>query len=375
LFLKLFILNICNTFLFKTLSGMKILKILLFIVIGIVALFAIMGIFAKHEYRIERSTTIYAPRDTVLQQVRFFKHFHAWSPWSKIDDSMQWSIEGTDGEVGAVYNYKGNGDVGEGRQIIKSITPNRVDIDIVMVKPWQRTIPTWFEMTEKGDSTEVLWVYDMYVPFPWNGMAMLTDVNSFVGKDFERGLGNLKKLCENLAHKKYRGYEVLVESVPESYFLGIRGLVPFDSMKIFSDSSFALVNDAIAANNLTAAGILTNLYWSWDTLVKAADMAVAMPVAASVQKLTGAASLFTLPAADSALVINHYGKYDSIVNAHFAMDDYMLEHKLVNIPPVVEMYITDPSKEPDTLKWLTRLIYFVKPKTDSIPPSQVPLQK
>lgn len=354
---------------------MKILKILLYIVFSLVALLAIMGLFAKKGYRIERSTTIYAPRDTVYEQVRFFKHFHAWSPWSKIDDSMEWSIEGADGEVGAVYHWKGNGDVGAGRQIIRAITPGRIDIDIDMEKPWKRIVPTWFELKEKGDSTEVIWVYDMYVPFPWNGMAMLTDVNSFVGKDFERGLGNLKKLCENLAHKKYRGYEVLVEAVPESYFLGVRGMVPFDSMKIFFDSSFALVNGAIADNKLTVTGPPTNLYWMWDTLVKATDMAVAMPVAIAKQKLTGKPGLYTIPAADSALVINFYGKYDSIGNAHYAMDEYMTEHKLVNIPPVVETYVTDPSKEPDTLKWLTRLIYYVKPKTDSIPPSQAPLQK
>lgn len=354
---------------------MKILKILLYIVLSLVALLVIMGLFAKKEYRIERSTMIYAPRDTVYEQVRFFKHFHAWSPWSKIDDSMQWSIEGADGEVGAVYQWKGNKDVGTGRQTLKSKSPDRIDYELAFLEPWENTAPTWFEMKEKGDSTQVTWVFNMHVPFPWNGMAMLTDVNSFVGKDFERGLGNLKKLCENLAHKKYRGYEVLVEAVPEHYFLGLRGLVAFDSMKLFFDSSFVQLNSDIAANKLTVAGPPANFYWMWDTIAKTTDMAVAMPVALATQKLTGKASLFTFPAADSALVINFYGKYDSIGNAHLAMEDYMLEHKLANIPPVVETYITDPGKEPDTLKWLTRIVYYVKPKTDSIPPLQVPLQK
>jgi effector-binding domain-containing protein len=354
---------------------MKALKILLYVVVGLVVLFLLMGLFAKKDYRIERSTMIYAPRDTVFEQVRYFKNFHAWSPWSKIDDNMQWSVEGADGEVGAVYRWKGNDDVGEGAQTLKSVSPERIDIELAFKEPWENTVPTWFELLEKGDSTKITWIFDMKIPFPWNGLAMLTDVNSFVGKDFERGLGNLKKLCENLAHKKYRGYEVLIEKVPESYFLGVRGTVAFDSMKLFFDSAFALVNGGIPANKLTVAGPPTNLYWMWDTLSKTTDMAVAMPVSAAVKKPVGGVVSYTLPAADSALVINFYGKYDSIGNAHYAMDDYMREKKLVNVPPVIETYITDPTKEPDTLKWLTRLIYFVKPASDTIPPAPKSLQK
>ncbi len=47
------------------------------------------------------------------------------------------------------------------------------------------------------------------------------------------------------------------------------------------------------------------------------------------------------------------------------MDEYMEEKKLQSIPQVIEEYVTDPVQEPDTAKWLTRIIYFVEPKRDS----------
>ena len=53
---------------------MKILKIILYIIGGLLALWMLLGLFAKKEYRIERSIEIDAPRDTVLRQVRFFKN-------------------------------------------------------------------------------------------------------------------------------------------------------------------------------------------------------------------------------------------------------------------------------------------------------------
>lgn len=43
---------------------------------------------------------------------------------------------------------------------------------------------------------------------------MFTDVDAGVGVDYERGLKNLKKICEEIAHKKYRGYEVAEIEIP-----------------------------------------------------------------------------------------------------------------------------------------------------------------
>jgi len=42
------------------------------------------------------------------------------------------------------------------------------------------------------------------------------------------------------------------------------------------------------------------------------------------------------------------------------MDAYIKANNLEHHTNVVEEYITDPGMEPDSTKWLTRIIYFIK---------------
>jgi effector-binding domain-containing protein len=198
----------------------------------------------------------------------------------------------------------------------------------------------------------------MYVPFPWNAFSMLTDVNAFVGKDFENGLVNLKRVCEQIAHPKYRGYEVAVTDMPVKYYVGIRSVVDTAEITAYYEENFPKIMSLITDEKLTPAGAQAGLFWSWGAQ---ADMAAAIPIAED-KKISGTQSF---PVSGKALVIEYFGPYLNTIEAHLAMDDYMAEKKLRSIPPVMEEYVTDPSTEPDTSKWLTKIIYFVEPQSDS----------
>ena len=335
---------------------MKALKILLYIVLGIGALWMILGLFAKNEYHIERNAEIKAPREVVFEQVRLFKNFKNWSPWHVYDPNMKTTITGTDGEPGAVYSWSGNDDVGTGHQILKSVTPGRVDFE-VKYSDWGNS-PAYFILEEKGEKTNVTWALDMYVPFPWNAFSMLTDVNAFVGKDFENGLTNLKKVCEQIAHPKYRGYEVVVTDMPVKYYVGIRNVVDTAEITAYYEENFPKIMGLLTDEELTPAGAPAGLFWDWGAQ---ADMAAAIPIAED-KKISDTQ---TFPAGGKALEIDYFGPYIKTIEAHLAIDDYMAEKKLRSIPPVIEEYVTDPSTEPDTSKWLTKIIYFVEPKPDS----------
>ncbi|MBC7776697.1 MAG: SRPBCC family protein, partial [Phycisphaerae bacterium] len=196
---------------------MKALKFILFTVLGLAALFLLLALFARHDYHIERSIEIEAPREIVYNQVRFFKNAPNWSPWLYLDPNVETSIEGPDGEAGTTYKWSGNEKIGKGSQTIKSVRPERIDLTVVYND--FSAAPAYFAFSEKDEVTKVIWSMDMHVPFPWNAFSMLTDMNnSFVGKDFENGLANLKKYCEALAPKKYRGFAVLEAERPITYY-------------------------------------------------------------------------------------------------------------------------------------------------------------
>lgn len=337
---------------------MKALKILLYVVLGLLALWALLGLFARKNYHIERSTEIDAPIELVHEQVSFFKNFKHWSPWHVYDPNMQTNIEGTDGTPGAVYTWSGNDKVGKGNQVLRVVTPTRVELD-VSYNDWGPS-PVFFQLEPKGQKTNITWAMDMHVPFPWNAFAMLTDVNAFVGKDYESGLINLKKVCEDIAHKIYRGFEVFEVDLPVRYYVSVRKVVPIPEITSFFGENLGMIMEMVQSRKLTQAGPPSGLYWSYDEEAGTTDMAAAIPIAEE-KKLGSGVQVFTV-GGGKALVIDYLGDYTGLGEAHRAMDDCMQDMKLRNIPPAVEEYLTDPSTEPDTAKWLTKIIYFVEPE-------------
>ena len=344
---------------------MKVLKFLLFFVLGFLALISVAAFFARTDYHIERSIEIEAPLDTVFKQVRFFENFERWSPWRGLDPDQKTVISANDGQVGATYTWVGNSDVGAGTQTIKYVARDSVHIELTRTKPWESTSPTYFKLVSlDSNKTRVTWAFDMHIGRPWNAGAMLTDVDANVGKDWERGLGKLKTLCENIMRPKYLGFFVEILDVPARDYIGFRSMVDTaDILQFFADS-LPVALEAAKATKGDSLGVATGLFWAWEE--GKTDAAAAFPLQiAKNKKPAKGASLFSV-SGGKAVCMDYYGPYSGSGEAHAAMDAYLAEKKLRNIPPVIEQYITDVAAEKDTMKWLTKVIYFVEPKRDTI---------
>jgi effector-binding domain-containing protein len=60
------------------------------------------------------------------------------------------------------------------------------------------------------------------------------------------------------------------------------------------------------------------------------------------------------------LVANYFGAYDTLEDAHNAIQQWLTRHKRKTDGYPWEMYVTIPAAEPDTNKWLTRIYYPVE---------------
>jgi len=178
---------------------MKILKILLFIVVGIIGIVIILGLVAPKKYSVERSVSIEAPTGLVKDQIVRFENFKEWEPWGAADPNMKVTIEGEDGAVGAVYRWEGNDQVGSGTQEIINMTDDRVDIKLNFIAPWESEDFTYYEFNDQGESVEVTWGMDGTNPFPMNVMAMFMDIEGMIGNQYDKGLNQLKARCQNMA--------------------------------------------------------------------------------------------------------------------------------------------------------------------------------
>lgn len=335
----------------------KLLKFLLYTVLAIAALLTVFGLFAKKDYHIERSIEIDAPQAMIYDYIRHFKNFDQWSPWTALDPEMTSSVSGTDGEVGAMHSWKGNDKVGEGRQTITALAPDRIDIKTEFVEPFEGTSPTWFKLEPAGNKTKVSWIFEMHAPFPLNGLMMFTDVEAGVGKDYVMGLENLERILEDMAHQKYQGYEVTTQNFPGQHYYGVRQTVDTTAVMPAFASGLSKATAAFEKAGVKSTGPPVAMFWTWEG--GKTDFTVALPAAADLQ-IAGLTA--TKAGGRTAYMIDYYGDYEGSGKAHFAMDEFMTANKLTFVPPAMEEYVVTPATEKDTAKWLTKVIYFAEPK-------------
>lgn len=340
---------------------MKILKYLLLTVVGLAALWVLLCLFAKKSYKIERSIEMYAPKTTVHEQIRLFKNFTNWSPWHFMDPNMKISIEGTDGEPGAVYRWDSqNENVGKGYQKLLAVGTSKVDYEVDFgLGP----SPVYFILEGDTIKTKITWGMQMHLPFFMRAGGMFTDLNTFVGRDYDTGLANLKKYCEALNPKEYRGFRVKMTERPETWYAALRDTVEFQQIPQYFTDKTPLVLEAAGKAGAKADSVLTGMFWFYDTVSMKTNMAVAFAIDKQVKPAPGVEIVKT---GGTAIIVDFLGDFALTAEAHMALDEFMAERKLQQIPPALEEYLTDPAKEPDTAKWLTRIVYFVKPAADTI---------
>jgi len=337
---------------------MKALKMVGIILAAFIGLILIVGLIAPKNFDLERSVVIEAPPEQVFPHIRYFAKQDAWYPWKKYDPNMVTTVEGTDGEIGAVYAWSGNEDVGKGQQTITALEENKsMETDLQFIEPFESNADAYFNLSEVPEGTEVRWGFKSEMPFPFNIMGLFMDMEESVGKDYESGLAALKEIVENEApmSSMVRGYEIQTTTLPATRYAAWRKTVSFDEMQQFFNSGMPQLAEAVSAKG-DITGPVAGLYYMWDEANEQAEMALAVPVGKDMQ-LESPYSMIEIPAT-KALMVDYYGAYENSGEAHYALDDYVKAHgiKLAELP-VLEVYVTDPAEETDSSKWLTKIYY------------------
>ncbi|MGL4597156.1 MAG: SRPBCC family protein, partial [Bacteroidia bacterium] len=134
---------------------MQILLIILFSILGLVALVLVLALFLKKEYAVERSIAIRKPKAVVFDYIKHLKNQDNFSKWGKMDPNMKKEFTGVDGTVGFVSSWNSTDkNVGVGEQEIKKIVPNeRIDYQLRFIKPF-KSVSDAYMMTEQASEGE-----------------------------------------------------------------------------------------------------------------------------------------------------------------------------------------------------------------------------
>lgn len=339
---------------------MKALKIIGISLLAIVVIIAVLAFVAPTEMKTERSVKIDASKELIYEHLIYYEATNKWSPWMELDSNVQTKIEGEDGKLGAVYSWEGNEDVGKGKQELTFADANRIEHRITFIEPFESTAESYFELEEEADGVEVSWGFDSEMVRPFNVLGLFMNMEEAIGKDYEKGLNKLKEMVEKAQEEKAANdskFTIETINFDETDYLTYRDRIGFSEMQQFYSENLGAIFMLLSENPSTeVSGSASGIYYDWDEENSEADLAAAVPFSSAEEIDFEKYKVVTL--GGEALKIAYYGAYEKLNEPHEAIHSYLEENNLPMSHVVLEEYVTDPTQEPDTSKWLTNIYYF-----------------
>jgi hypothetical protein len=179
---------------------LEVIVIIVIIAVVLAIAVAVVLILAARKpatFNFSRTTSVIAPPDRIFPLIDDFRRWESWSPYENRDSAMKRSYGGAASGKGAIYAWEGNKNIGTGRmEIIDAAAPSKILIKLVFFKPFEAHNTAEFTMVPHGDATSVTWAMHGPASLMSKLMQVFVDLDRMVGKDFETGLANLKRLAE-----------------------------------------------------------------------------------------------------------------------------------------------------------------------------------
>lgn len=165
--------------------------------VTIIAIFLIAAAMQPDTYRVERSVTIAAPPAAVFPEVNDLHQMDGWSPWKKYDPAARQTYAGPAVGQGSSMTWVGNSQMGEGTATIaESRAEELVRMDLQFVRPFPSTATAEYTFKPQGDQTVATWAMYGESSFMSKAFGLVVSMDKMLGKEFEEGLNNLKKVVE-----------------------------------------------------------------------------------------------------------------------------------------------------------------------------------
>jgi hypothetical protein len=172
----------------------KVLLVLGFLIAGLAAVVATR----PDTYHVERSLEIGAPAEAIFPSVSDLRNMADWSPWEKRDPAMKKTFSAETSGIGASYAWEGNKQVGKGRMTITELLPpEHVADKLEFIEPFPAVAETAMDLKPAaGGGTRVTWSMNGKSNFVGKAFSLVMSMDKAIGKDFEDGLANLKRVAE-----------------------------------------------------------------------------------------------------------------------------------------------------------------------------------
>ncbi len=334
---------------------MKAIKKIIIALIALVALVVIISLFLPSEVTVTRTGEINAPAEVVFGQVNDFHNWVNWDPWQGKDPDMKASYEGPESGAGSKRCWESdNEEVGTGCLTIMESVPNTSIKTKLEFEGMSPGTGNWSFIENEGVTT-VSWGMKMDMGLNPMGKFIGLTMDGMLGPDFEKGLANLKELCENMPVVEPKptidAKVVTVESLP---IYSIKDSVLVQDLEARMNEMYASLAAHVAESGAEVTGQILCIWHKWNP-EGYSTLECAIPVVE-----TGEGTDVIMAAAThtgNAVTTTHLGSYESSEATYFGLEDYIKANEHTIIGPPWEVYTVGPKDDPDTANWVTQ-IYF-----------------
>lgn len=286
---------------------------------------------------ISKSVDINASPEKIFTIIANFNNWTVWSPWLILEPEVQVTVS----DDAKYYEWNGKR-VGSGNMKIISEQKNqKVDYDLYFLTPWKSHAKVSFILKEKGDQTHVTWT--MESSLPWFMFWMKSQMEGYVGMDYDRGLTMLKDYIETdevPSKLEFNG----VSDFKEITFVGVRNTCSMDKIEQSMKKEFEKLEEFTSKQGDICTEFFFAQYHKWDIIKMETTYTVGVGVKQLPDNLPNGFYNHTIPST-KVYTTRHIGPYKHLGNAWSAMMN-LGQNKVFKqnkkIDPF-EVYVSDPA--------------------------------
>ncbi|MBS0658889.1 MAG: SRPBCC family protein [Verrucomicrobia bacterium] len=173
---------------------MKILIKILGGLAALIALLVVVAFFLPRQYRIERSLVFDAKPEQILAPCADLREWRAWGVWYQRDPELKPTYSNPPTGVGSWCSWQSKNE-GNGKMTISSLAPTKIVYALEFPDFNMKSTGT-MEVRPEGEKFRLFWSDEgdlgMNPMNRWFGLFL----DKLIGRDFEDGLKNLKKIVD-----------------------------------------------------------------------------------------------------------------------------------------------------------------------------------
>ena len=332
---------------------MKFLKILLIALASLIVVFIAINFFFPAKYHYSKSIEIKTEAVEAFNLVNTMKNWEKWSPWQEKDPKAVITYEGSESGKGSAFRWKSNNDkVSFGKMSITDSKPFKsVTLNLEFEDMKGSTILITFD--EQKGKTLVTWNLNSDMNFFMRLAGFIMD--KMLGPDFEKGLSNIKKICESIPKLDLKISETFVPAMNLICITDSTSHSNPDEISQAFGKAYQELGEFLSKKKLSMVGppLAINIEYKSQYIFDAC-----FPIKENKVKNEGRIKFVVKP--ESKAILGMYtGGYESIEKAYSKLIEYCTFKKATINGFSWEQYMNDPKTTPKE-KLRTNIFFPIK---------------